>query len=498
VSARGRLAAVTLGALVLCTAYLWRGAYSSDFWEHAAVVRELAERPLAPVHPLLAVDAPHAYLSPYLLAVAVAARVTGTPAIAALALAGLLNLLLLVLAVRRFMVRLLPDGAGAAPYALLLIIFFWGKDAWMWSGFLHVGMLGYDVAYPSTFAIAAMFLGLALLLDGLDRKDRRAYILLALAVAVCLTTHPPTALVLLAGLAALFLARVRGSAMTHAGRLVAAVAAGTALALAWPYFPVSGLFTKQPPEFHSWSGVFYQDVFTRIWPVLVAVPVLVWRLRKDRRDPLVVFSGLLAGIYAAGALTGAYGLGRTIAFIAVVIQIALGAALAAGELRLPPARRWLVPAGTLAVLVALFALNRPPLPRLLRYDPPLWRDVAAILAPVRAGDVVLADSPTSYPVPALTGGRVVAWRHPIYWVPDHAERRAAQDRFFSEASTRDRQETLQRYRVRWILLNRAQAKLSASEEAALRSLGCVTGERKALVLVDLEHRGPCPTSAATS
>src|SRR5882724_3890508 len=97
---RIRLLAVALGALALCGVYAWRGYFSSDFWEHAAVVRELSVRPFSPTHPLLLVDAPHAYFSPYLLAVALAARATGISAISALASAGLVNIVLLILALR--------------------------------------------------------------------------------------------------------------------------------------------------------------------------------------------------------------------------------------------------------------------------------------------------------------------------------------------------------------------------------------------------------------
>ena len=142
---RLRLLAVTLGALVLCAVYAWRGDVSSDFWEHAAVVRELAAHPLSPEHPLFSVNATHAYFTPYHLAVALAARVTGLPAMAALSAAGLVNLVLLVLAFRLFLVRLLPRGEATAPYALLFAFFLWGREPWMWSGFLHLGMLGYSI-----------------------------------------------------------------------------------------------------------------------------------------------------------------------------------------------------------------------------------------------------------------------------------------------------------------------------------------------------------------
>jgi hypothetical protein len=478
---RVRLLAVALGALAVCAAYAWLGYFSSDFWEHAAIVREVAARPFSPRHPLLAVDAPHAYVSPYLLTVGLAARATGASPTSALAAAGLVNILLLVLAFRRLLVRLL-GGEAAAPYALLFMVFLWGRDPWMWSGFFHIGMLGFNASYPSTFAAAAIFLCLSLLLDVLDRGRGLALIGVGVLVALVVITHPPTAVVLLAGLATLFLGRVRNSVLTTGVLLVGAVVAGVAAALAWPYFPVLNLLVAQPAEFHTYHAVFYQGVATQIWPAIVAVPLLLWRLRESRRDPLVLLVALLAVVYVLGAVTGKYGLGRVIAYIVVFIQIALGAAIARWEFLLPARRAWLVPACTLMVILGLFVYNRPPLPR--RVSGP-WHDAETILTPVRPGDVVLADSRTSYMVPALTGGRVVAWRHPVYWVPDHAERQQAQARFFGAATDDERRAVIARYRVRWILLNRQEVRLSPEEEEHLLAVGCVVAERKSLVLLDV-------------
>ena len=486
---RLRFAVVSVGALALCAAYVWRGYFSSDFWEHAAVVRELSLRPWAPTHPLLAIDAPHAYFSPYLLAVALVARAAGAPPLWTLAAAGLVNVVLLLLAFRRFLVRMLPAGEAAAPYALLFVLFLWGRDAWPWSGFLHVGFLGYAASYPSTFAAAVMFGAFSLLLDALDRPGPLPFVGVGLSVTLCLITHPPTALVLLAGLAAILGGRAAASVWTSGALLAGAVTGGAALALAWPYFPVPQLFLAQPPEFHAWSAVFYESVPARTWPALVALPVLLWRLRRDRSDPLVLLAVLLAVGYALGAATGKYGLGRFIAYIVVCIQIALGAAVAGWESRLPARRSWLAPAAAVLASLALFAYDRPPLPRILRYERPRWRDLQAFLDPVRAGDVVLADSYTSYPVPVLTEGRVVAWRHPVYWVPDHAERREAQDRFFGAATDEERRAVIARYHVRWVLVDRREARLAADDEERFRSLGCVVADRDSLLLVKVG--APC-------
>jgi len=200
----------------------------------------------------------------------------------------------------------------------------------------------------------------------------------------------------------------------------------------------------------------------------------------------VLYALLLALIYALGWVTGKYGLGRAIAWIVILTQIALGAAMAEWEARRGSRRSWLPAACALAALLALFLYDRPPLPRLRRYRPPLWHEVQRVLAPVRPGEVVLADSKTSYMVPVLTGGHVVAWRHPVYWVPDVAERREAQDRFFTTVTDAERRAVIGRYRVRWILLNRQEVTLGAAEQQRLVGLGCVVADRGPLVLVDMQ------------
>jgi hypothetical protein len=493
---RMRLVAVALGALALCGMYAWGGYFSSDFWEHAAVVRELSVRPFSPRHPLLSVDATHAYFSPYLLAVALAARITGISAISALATAGLVNIIILILAFRRLLVRLLPQGEAAAPYALLFIFFLWGKDPWMWSGFLHIGILGYDASYPSTFAAAGMFLCLSLLLDALDSAPALRFIGVALLLALCLLTHPPTAVVLVAGLAALFLARVKKRPLINSALLASAVVAAVAVALAWPYFPMPQLLLAQPAEFHQWSQVLYQGVPGQVWPVILSLPVLLWRLQRSRRDPLVLLVAALSVVYIIGGITGKYGLGRVIAYIAVFIQVAVGAAMATWESRLSWQRAWLVPAGSVVALLGLLAYTRPPHPSVLRYERPLWYDMAEILTPVRPSEVVLADSRTSYMVPVLTGGRVVAWRHPVYWVPDLAQRRDAQERFFAVTTNEERHALIARYHVQWVLLNRREVHFTPEEDAQLLSLGCIVAERGSLTLLDV--RASCLPSGSSA
>jgi len=85
-------------------------------------------------------------------------------------------------------------------------------------------------------------------------------------------------------------------------------------------------------------------------------------------------------------------------------------------------------------------------------------------------------------VPALTGGYVIGWRHPVYWVADQTERRHALERFFAAADD-ERRALIARYHVKWILLDRRQVALTPTEEQRLLALGSIVAQRESLVLL---------------
>ena len=64
------------------------GQWGGDFWEHAAVVRELATHPFSPKHPILLLDAPHSFYSPYALGIALVSRTTGLDSVTTLSAGG--------------------------------------------------------------------------------------------------------------------------------------------------------------------------------------------------------------------------------------------------------------------------------------------------------------------------------------------------------------------------------------------------------------------------
>jgi len=68
-----------------------------DFWEHAAVLRELSIHPFHPRHPILDLDMPHAFFSPYLVFLGGISYYLGLSYFSALAVAGVVNAVLFLL-----------------------------------------------------------------------------------------------------------------------------------------------------------------------------------------------------------------------------------------------------------------------------------------------------------------------------------------------------------------------------------------------------------------
>jgi hypothetical protein len=115
------------------------GQWGGDFGEHVAVVRELAAHPFSPKHPILLLDAPHEFYSPYTLGIALISRITRMDVVATLSLAGLANLILFLFSLRLFISSLFPENREATSfYALLFILCLWGKGPWRWSGFFNL------------------------------------------------------------------------------------------------------------------------------------------------------------------------------------------------------------------------------------------------------------------------------------------------------------------------------------------------------------------------
>ena len=440
--------------------------FVGDFWEHAAVVRELATHPVTPSNPLVATNDPHPMFSPYTLAVALTARSVGADPIDVLAAAGLANLALLLVCLYAFAARFIGDGAPVP--VLLFVLLLWGHAPWFYSGFLHIDALGYSLSYPATFAVAVMFAALTVelgLLRNRGRRRRGALVELVLLVAIVLVTHPLTAIPMWVFMVALAVDTPKATRVLHVVTTLAVIGAGVLLAMTWPYYPLWTLLTTASSATHETNRFMYFGTwatFTQVYAAAIGVPILLIRWHRNRTDALTLTFIGLAGVYVYGYFTERWAYGRVLSSLVLVLQLATADYVVRVSKNVLERRARKV--ADFAILVPVAALF---VAMLLEFAPTFDRyvrgrgvvtveDAYSFLGErVGAGSVVMSkvglrDDASSYVVAAY-GGRAVA-TPVLMFVPDAAQRLADVRAFFAAYTPDDqRRAILDKYDARYIL-----------------------------------------------
>jgi alpha-1,6-mannosyltransferase len=461
------------GALfLLLSVHSWTDAWRGDFWIYLATVNEVATSPGRPSNPLFANAYPFAFFSPYTVGLGLVSRLTHLSPLTVLLLQGLLNLLFLLGSLYAFTVVWLRRPA-AAFYALLFLLFLWGRDPWVFSSVFHLRSLALVLPYPSTFA-AALALGLLAAFPGALHSPSKVKVALGLlASVVLLIVHPVNALFLWLGL---FVYSLSAARPFRLGALLAlGLGASLALALAWPLVPLGDLWFGQIAAVHEGNTSMYDDPLPRIAPALLGVPWLLWRLRRNPRDPLALLALVLAAAVVYGGLFGKWSYGRLLSHAVLLCQIGLADAMAALEERIAVWRRGallrplLAPAmAALLVGVSWSEAVRPTIEEAGRGDL-LW--LSFLQQQVGRDDVVLTDLERCWYIPAFRG-RVVAYPMHIPFVPDHDQRVRAVERFFERGTPdEERREILKRYDVAFLLVPKPPATPEQAGLDELRPLG---------------------------
>ena len=478
-----------LGLTIQTINELW----SSDVFEHLAVVRELTSRPFDPRHPLLALDVQYPVYSPYTIVLGVIGNVTGLGAVSVLKLAAIGNAVFLLVAYRRF-ASVITGQRHAEFFGLLALLLLWGPTAWRLSGFLNLNSIGYGLPYPSTFATALMLVALAEV-DLVIRNGARwsRLVVLALSVATILVTHPITGIATAAGIAAVWVGRGRGLPRRTDWPLLGALGAAVLLVTVWPYYSFWSLLLDNG-EYAESNFQLYEGLPLRLAPLAILVVFLIAGRLKPREEPLIVWASFGAVLYLVGLVTGQYVLGRTLAFIALAILTKVGAVTAA-HLERPQAgreRALVITAAGLAVIGLAFAS-----PALLRMMPRAVMPQSLAdddrLAPVTAGygfmprlvpdDTVVAAWPNelSDVTPAFAG-KVLATPKPVPFVDDVDQRRAINRRIFdSNTDQAERRRLVTSQQVDFILFD--EDAVSERVGSELMRLGSVVYNDDGIVLV---------------
>jgi alpha-1,6-mannosyltransferase len=325
--------------------------------------------------------------------------------------------------------------------------------------------------YPSTFATAAALFGLAVFPRLLAMRSRAFFALAAPLLAAIWVTHPVTGVFLWLGLLA-WSARSPRPAQHWA--VLALVGAGSlGLALAWPFYPVASLWSREAALVDLGNDVMYDDPLPRVVPTLLGVPWLVVRWRRDRRDPLALLAVLLIALIVYGGLSGHWTYGRLISHAALLLQLALADACASFEERLGSAGSRVHHLAAPVIVALLVGASwsgavRPIMAEVGRGDP-LW--LKFLSDRIGRDDVVLTDLDTCWHVPGF-GGKVVAYPMRLPFVPDHDQRVRAVQRFFAiGVPEQERREILGRYGVRYLLFPKSHFSDWPARLQELRPLG---------------------------
>ncbi|MFJ8188014.1 hypothetical protein [Streptomyces sp. NPDC096105] len=446
---------LVLFLLVLVVVRLpWRG----DLGIHAATVQRLRHDPLAPGNPLVDANTPSPYYSPWTLVLGGVARASGLDVFVVLRLAAVAGLALLVTGVWRY-VRTLSAHPAAPPLALLCLLFLWGSEPLLWSGFPGLHSLALTAAYPSTFTLGLAFHFWAWLTGALrGRAGWGMWLGLGVLWAAILLCHQFSGVVATVGAAAAVVAARPGRAVWP--RLGAALLLGVSVLGAWPYYDFFAL-AAAGGGLETVHRVLYAHPVARFGLVLLGVAALVPRWRRDHRDPLVIFCALGVLVVVAGRITGHHSWGRALPAAVIPAQIAAAvAAVGAGSRRVRAvwaallagallAGGW-AQAGALGYVVAADAL---PGAVADRHRPP-WPEYGWITRWVRYGDVVMAEGRAARQVPAY-GPYTVAPGYPDFFLADEERRTAATRAYFAaDTPAAERRGTEREYEVRWVVDHR--------------------------------------------
>lgn len=444
--------------------------FMADFGVHAGTVEQLRRSLLHPADPMVDVHSGSPYFTPYTVVLGAIAKLTGWSGITTMSAAAPVCAALFLYGLYRF-VRTFTDRSWAPVVALPLVVLMWGTQPLVWSGFLNFRGLPQILPYPSTFAIGLTLLWWALLTAAIDHPRLWRWLVVGALFGIIVLVHPFTTVSAAIGALAIGLCRLK-SLRLHL--VLVAVAVAVAVALVWPYYSVITEL-RSSGDLNPIHRMLYDNIAgTYVLPLLLCVPALVVRLRRNRRDPLVWAFGMSALLVAAGGVTGNWAIGRVWPLVMITAQVALAievvdavAILArrapTGEA--PRARRGVRAWGGawVAVVVVFASLSLYHQIRLAHAAWPATQTIAFshregwIADQVPAGDIVLYNPDVSYErwtARDLLGHGVhfVAspWPNPV--VKDEPVREdAVRVLLAADTPVSRRQDLLRQYHVRWIL-----------------------------------------------
>jgi len=446
--------------------YILKSKWTNDFWEHSAAVNELSRNLFHPSNPIINENIPHAFYSPYTFLVAVFSKITHLNSIVSLQCFALFNLVFFLLAFYLFCKSIFKVKHQAiATFGLLFVLFFWGLDPSMWSGFYHIMVLNYVLPYPSTFAISLSFLILSMVAAGQKQMVKPAQtVLLIFLNAIVFITHPMTAVFLYTAIVVMTFTFNNYSVKQCFVRSIIIVLPAILLTMLWPYYNIADLLHNSNPDFDIDSKTLYIGILQRFWPALFAIPGMVIFIKEKTINFLSLTMILMVLICWAGWLSGIYGVSRILSDIMILAQISLGCLLVFCIRDFKLWSKIFIGLTGIAFSVSVY-VNGQNLIRTWHFNGTYVEDIRRygfIRDCIADNDLVLSDEFSNWYIPSF-GGKVIASRHPLYWVKDLEPRRNAVKVFFAnESSDSARFAIINKYKPTYILIDHSRTQLADS------------------------------------
>jgi hypothetical protein len=439
---------------------------NTDGCEHTAAAKELTYSFTKPHNPLLNLPGRTSpRFVPSVIMMAIVQKIFSPGLFTLIGFSSIASFLLLGVGIYLFSKEYFQDEKQPL-YTLFCVLFLWGKG-WEESNSYMFSSLIPFAYYPSVVSFALMPLSLFFLLRYLHGgKRRHASVFIALSSFILLN-HPVTGF--LYSFVTLILITTEGYGQKNTLFLFAItflIALGfTAL---WPYYPFFKSFfyvasgkAKQFWDYGITHAYLYSDLFKRIGPAFLGIiPLVYFGMRKEHLFLVLGFLSCLL-FYALGYFLD-ISLGERFVFFCLFFsQLAFSRILKLLiEERASFKNSLVAKLATILFLSALvggmgnqlFMTGKIYLPLLLKRSPHPMEKYLILQKHLRRGDTVLADVFTSWPLPCITGAKVVSLYHNSPLIPENAERLSDAVTFFR--SPNERKRIVEKYHITHVLINR--------------------------------------------
>jgi hypothetical protein len=452
--------------VVVFTAFDRPWFQTADMWETAAAMRAVSQDVLHPTNPLLALPGNTSpRFTPYVVFWGAVTHFTGLDLFIVIGLAGVVNFILFVTGLARWITWQTKEGR-LALFLLVSMLVVCGTG-YEYAQAYQFGFFLASLAYVGTFAYGISFHALAFLRKFMHTRQKSSLIAYGLLSVLSFVTHPVTAAFQFVAALAMLLT-VNDRKQTVLMQLVPVIC--LAAALIWPYFDYWTVLFKGSSDKWFPAALFAHQI-VRMGTALLGLIIVGWFAWRRQYQFVVLGTLLCLVIYSsAGAVRFLMG-SRFLLYGAIFLHLAIALYLF---------ESW--PAWWKQMSLKMPRTLWKPAIVLLIFLPALWfraGEVKALAADViRAAssnpkdttpaehfaflegklsskDIVLAEDDTGWPIPAITGAKLVCQQKGNPLMQDEILRRKDEgDSFFRNSLSLDqRRAILNRYHVTHILFD---------------------------------------------